>query len=89
VTKKKPDIADLSFEDALAEIEGIIERIESGETGLEQSITEYERGARLIRRCREVLDRAEKQIEDVTSGLLGSTEGEPKADEGGTPTRPR
>jgi len=61
------------FEEALGEIEAIIERIESGEVGLEESIGEYERGAGLIRRCREILERAEQRIEELTAESLGDS----------------
>jgi exodeoxyribonuclease VII small subunit len=46
-------------------LEQIIERIEGGETGLEQSIAEYEKGMALIKRCREVLLRAEQKVEEL------------------------
>jgi exodeoxyribonuclease VII small subunit len=57
------------FEDALAEVELIIRRIESGEVGLEQSIEQYERGVGLIKRCREVLDRVEERVTDLTEQM--------------------
>jgi exodeoxyribonuclease VII small subunit len=53
----------------MAQLEEIIERIESGEIGLEKSISEYERGVGLIRRCREVLERAEQRVEELTSQM--------------------
>ena len=53
----------LTFEQALAQLEGIVERIESGETGLEESIAEYEKGTQLIQQCRKILDAAEKKIQ--------------------------
>lgn len=55
-----------SFEQSLAQLEAIIARIESGEVGLERSITEYERGVALIKRCREILGRAEQRVEELT-----------------------
>ncbi|MFN0131002.1 MAG: exodeoxyribonuclease VII small subunit [Phycisphaerales bacterium] len=57
------------FESAVSQIESIVERIESGEVGLEGSITEYEKGVALIKRCREVLERAEQRVQDLTSQL--------------------
>jgi exodeoxyribonuclease VII small subunit len=56
---------ELSFEDALERLEGIVERIESGEVGLEQAISEYEQGMALIRRCKDVLARAEQRVEEL------------------------
>lgn len=57
------------FDQALEEVERIIARIESGEIGLEQSITEYERGAGLLRVCRDRLVKAEQKVKDLTAQL--------------------
>jgi exodeoxyribonuclease VII small subunit len=59
----------VDFESAVAQIEKIIERIESGEIGLEESIAQYEKGVGLIRRCRLVLDRAEQRVEELTGQM--------------------
>ncbi len=50
------EVAKLSFESALTELEQMIERIESGSVGLEESLTEYERGVKLFHHCRTILD---------------------------------
>ena len=83
--KPKPDAKpdDLSFESALAQIESIIERIESGEVGLEQSLTEYEKGVGLINHCRAKLDRARQQVEDLTKTLESADDGDSDGDSGG------
>lgn len=52
-----------TFEQAMAELESIIQRIESGSIGLEQSLAEYEKGVAIIRQCRAVLERAEQRVE--------------------------
>jgi len=65
------------FEQAMAEVEAIIERIEGGEVGLERAISDYERGARLLAQCRKALAAAEQRIEDVT----GRLESQESADE--------
>lgn len=57
----------LSFEQAVERVEAIIERIESGEAGLEDSIAQYEKGVVLLGRCRAILDRAEQRIEELTA----------------------
>jgi len=62
--------ADLGFEEALEAVESIIERIESGEVGLEDSIAEYEKGAALLKRCRATLERAEQRIRELTAEEL-------------------
>ncbi|HWB20623.1 MAG TPA: exodeoxyribonuclease VII small subunit [Phycisphaerales bacterium] len=56
---------DMAFEDALAELEQIIERIEQGEIGLEESLQQRKRGDALIRRCRGILDTAEQELKTV------------------------
>ncbi|MEC9374201.1 MAG: exodeoxyribonuclease VII small subunit [Planctomycetota bacterium] len=55
-----------TFEQAVESLEQIIDRIESGEVGLEKSIREYERGMDLIRRCRTILDTAEQRVRELT-----------------------
>lgn len=74
----KQETPEPTFEEALAEVEAIIERIETGQSGLERSIGEYEKGVRLLARCRGLLKDAEQRIEDVT----GKLEAEAKAPKG-------
>jgi exodeoxyribonuclease VII small subunit len=61
-----------SFEQSLEEVESIIEAIESGEVGLEKSLAEYERGAKILKRCREILASAEQRIESLSKDLKES-----------------
>lgn len=63
-----------SFEDNMAELESIIERIESGEAGLEESISAYERGVAIIESCRGVLAAAELRVEELTQRLRAGDE---------------
>ena len=60
-----------TFEDAVAELEQILTKVESGELGLEESLGQYERGSFLIQYCRGVLNSAEKQIELITRNSDG------------------
>lgn len=70
------------FEDALAQIEQIIERIESGDSGLEDALAEYEKGVALIQHCRHTLDKARKKVEDLTAQLEAAADDEsPESDE--------
>ncbi len=57
-----------TFEQAMETLEGIVERIESGQIGLAESITEYEQGVKLIKQCRTILDAAEKKIQLLARG---------------------
>ena len=71
MAKRTPDVEELSFEQALAELEHLVEQIESGEVGLEQALAQYERGAALIHRCRTVLTAAERKIAELTADASG------------------
>lgn len=75
---KKAQTPPKSFEEALDELERILTRIESGETPLEESLVQYERGNFLIQHCRNVLNTAEKQIEllNKDGGVLPPTDEE-------------
>lgn len=64
------EVAALSYEEAIEELESIIERMEKGETALEDSLREYARGDALVRRCRQVLDQAEQRIESISGHKL-------------------
>ena len=74
------DPAGLTYEQAMAELELIIDRIESGEIGLEESLAAYERGVALRARCQEILDRAEQRVSELTPPKAGA-----RADEGSDP----
>ena len=60
------DIATLSFEDAMKELEGVVSRLESGNASLEDSIKLYERGAGLRAHCEARLRAAEERVEKIT-----------------------
>ncbi|MDX2017655.1 MAG: exodeoxyribonuclease VII small subunit [Planctomycetota bacterium] len=67
-----------SFETMLEQIEAIVERIERGEVGLEQALAEHERGVRMIRACREILQMAEQRVETLNKDLERSEAGQPR-----------
>ena len=63
---KKPDALQdttLDFEQALKELEEIVERMERGDATLEESLKYFERGIALTRRCQETLKAAEQKVE--------------------------
>jgi exodeoxyribonuclease VII small subunit len=66
MSKKASEPQGPAFEQAIEQVEGIIEQIESGQIGLEESITRYEQGMKLIQHCRAILDRAETKIRQLT-----------------------
>jgi exodeoxyribonuclease VII small subunit len=63
----------LTFEQSVAQLEQIVAAIESGQIGLEESLAKYEQGMELVKRCRAILDRAEKRIEQLTETKDGLT----------------
>ncbi|MEM7228883.1 MAG: exodeoxyribonuclease VII small subunit [Planctomycetota bacterium] len=65
-----PDPASLSFEAAMEELEGIMEKIETGAVGLEESLQAYARGEALIKACRAKLDVSEQTIEKLSAEAL-------------------
>lgn len=58
---------DLSFESAYEELETIVEKLESGELSLEDSVTLFERGRLLSEYCQTLLDAAELRVSKLTS----------------------
>ncbi|HEX9351877.1 MAG TPA: exodeoxyribonuclease VII small subunit [Gaiellaceae bacterium] len=54
-----------AFEDAQRELEGIVQRLESGQASLDEAITLWERGEELYRLCAAKLDAAEGRIEEL------------------------
>lgn len=64
----------LTFEEALKQLETIAEQIEQGKIGLEESITQYERGMTLVKQCRDILSKAEHKIEQLQQRPDGTLE---------------
>ncbi|GGA55491.1 exodeoxyribonuclease VII small subunit [Pelagibacterium lentulum] len=69
------EIADLSFEAALDELEKIVQQLESGKAPLQESIAIYERGEALKRHCETLLKQAEARIEKITLAKDGTASG--------------
>jgi len=73
-SKKKqeqlPDPAEMTYEQAIAELEEINERIEQGEIGLEESLVQYRRGLALSQRCSAILNAAEQELKKIMPGEL-------------------
>ena len=64
--KPKNEIGKLSFEEAIKELTDIVGKIEQGEIPLQDSLEQYEKGMALIKRCRGILQQAEKRIEKIS-----------------------
>lgn len=74
---EQPEIKDLSFEDALAELERIVRALEEGKGGLEDAIEAYERGDRLKRHCEAKLREAKAKVEKIAEAKDGGVATEP------------
>ena len=72
MVKKKQKTPD--FETALEELETLVERMETGETSLEDSLKDFERGIELTRGCQTALAEAEQKVE-----ILLKKDGKPEA----------
>ena len=70
-------IADMSFEDALRELETIVERLERGDAALEDSIAIYQRGAALKAHCEGKLRDAQLKVDKIVLSPDGSVGAEP------------
>ncbi|MGD9917123.1 MAG: exodeoxyribonuclease VII small subunit [Paenirhodobacter sp.] len=69
------EIATLSFEQAMKELEQVVNQLERGEVPLDASIRLYERGAALKERCAMLLKQAEERVEKITLGEGGQPTG--------------
>lgn len=77
-----PPVEGMSFEEAMAALEAIVDQLEGGETSLEDSIGLYDRGAALRRHCEAKLRDAELRVEKIVQGEGGAPVGtEPFATE--------
>lgn len=66
--KKESD----SFENALTELENLVEQMEGGEMTLEDSLKSFERGVALTRTCQQALSEAEQKVEILTANTVDS-----------------
>ncbi len=71
------DMAGLSFEDALKELETIVQQLERGQVKLDEAIAIYERGVELKRHCEKKLAEAKAKVEKITLSADGTVGTEP------------
>jgi exodeoxyribonuclease VII small subunit len=78
VTKPGPDPSDpVRFDDILSRLRAIVERLESGNLPLEDSLRFFEEGMELCRQGSTVLEKAEKRVEVLLAGVADGTATEP------------
>ncbi len=61
-----PPVDSLTYEEAMAEIESITDRLENGAIGLADSVEAYARGKSLVARCRSLIDSAEQRVRELS-----------------------
>jgi exodeoxyribonuclease VII small subunit len=71
---EKP-VSELTFEDAMKELETVVAKLESGDVALEESIRLYERGATLKEHCQKKLTEAEEKVAQITLDGDGNPKG--------------
>ena len=75
MSQPDPDIAAMTFEDALRGLEEVVRGLESGEVPLDATISLYERGEQLRAHCQARLDAAQARIEQVVANAAGHATG--------------
>jgi exodeoxyribonuclease VII small subunit len=59
------DFSDLTFEQALAQLQTLVDELEPGDASLEESLARYEQGMKLAAYCNELLDKAELRVQEL------------------------
>ena len=68
-------VEEMTFEEAMRELEGVVGKLERGDVALEDSIALYERGAALKAHCEDKLAKAEEKVARITFGADGQPKG--------------
>jgi len=82
------DVSSLSYEEALAQLEGLITRLERGDVDLDEAVAFYQRGSALAQRCATLLDRTEATVMQLVVGAGGVEEERPLSTLPATEDRP-
>lgn len=69
------NIAEMSFEEAMAELERVVSQLEDGQAPLDKSIDLYERGEKLRAHCEARLKSAELRVQKIIQGAAGEAKG--------------
>ena len=70
-TAELEKVSNLSFEEAMRELETVVKKLETGQASLETSIAEYEKGMALRKHCEQKLQEAKMKIDKITKTPAG------------------
>ena len=73
-TRSLKPVEELTYEEAFAELEGIVQALEGEQSPLEEAMSLFERGQTLIKHCSELLDGAELKVRELSGGQLSDFE---------------
>jgi len=73
-TASPKPVEELTYEEAFAELETIVNAIEGEQNPLEEAMTLFERGQALVKRCGELLEEAELKVRELSGGQLSDFE---------------
>ena len=77
VSEAVVDICELTFEEAMEEIEILVRKMESSNLPLQETLAAFERGIRLTRLCQDYLEKAEQRIEYIITTASGDIQLKP------------
>ena len=77
MSKKSKD-TEISFEQAMGELDSIVEQMESDQLPLEELISHYERGAKLLKECENTLNSAKKRLETIQNSATNEQQNAPR-----------
>ena len=75
MSKSPLPVAELTYEQAFAELELIVATLETEERTLDEAIAQYERGQALAKHCADLLDQAELKVQQLSGGEIIEFEG--------------
>ena len=75
------EVKEVSFEEALKELESIVQKLESGQVKLEEAVTAYEKGVQMQKICEEKLKEAQMKVEKLILDKEGKPAGKEPLDE--------
>lgn len=73
-TRSPKPVEELTYEEALAELEGIVQALEGEQSPLDEAMSLFERGQTLVKHCGELLDGAELKVRELSGGQLSDFE---------------